>query len=139
MVKTLPGAWAQAANPDLGRQAAEETREDLENALDGADMVFLAAGMGGGTGTGATPFVARLAKESGALTVAVVSRPFGFEAAVRRKNAEDGIEKLREHVDTLIVIPNDCLLTMNKQRETITAGTMPCAWPTRSCNKASKP
>ena len=113
----LTRGLGSGANPDLGRQAAEETREDLENALDGADMVFLAAGMGGGTGTGATPFVARLAKESGALTVAVVSRPFGFEAAVRRKNAEDGIEKLREHVDTLIVIPNDCLLTMNKQRE----------------------
>ncbi len=113
----LTRGLGSGANPDLGRQAAEESREALEGAVESADMVFLAAGMGGGTGTGATPFIAQLAKEAGALTVAVVSKPFGFEAAVRRKNAEDGIEKLREHVDTLIVIPNDCLLTMNKQRE----------------------
>ena len=105
------------ANPDLGRQAAEESREDIENAVDGADMVFLAVGMGGGTGTGAAPVVAQLAKEAGALTVAVVSRPFSFEAAVRRKNAEEGITRLKDHVDTLIVIPNDSLLQMDRHKE----------------------
>jgi len=105
------------ANPDLGRQSAEESREDLENILAGADMVFLAAGMGGGTGTGASPVIAQLAKEAGALTVAVVSRPFSFEASVRRKNAEEGIARLKDHVDTLIVIPNDCLLKMDRHRE----------------------
>jgi cell division protein FtsZ len=105
------------ANPDMGRQAAEESREELECAIEGADMVFLAVGMGGGTGTGAVPVIAQLAKESGALTVAVVSRPFSFESAVRRKNAEEGIARLKDHVDTLIVIPNDCLLTMDRQKE----------------------
>ena len=105
------------ANPDLGRQAAEESREELEQALEGADMVFLAVGMGGGTGSGAAPVIAQLAKESGALTVAVVSRPFSFEAAVRRKNAEEGIARLKDHVDTLIVIPNDCLLQIDRSRE----------------------
>ena len=105
------------ANPDLGRQAAEESREDLERCLEGADMVFLAVGMGGGTGTGAAPVIAQLAKESGALTVAVVSRPFSFEAAVRRKNAEEGIARLKDHVDTLIVIPNDSLLQMDRNKD----------------------
>ena len=85
----------------------------MNQPLDGADMVFLAVGMGGGTGTGASPVVAQIAKESGALTVAVVSRPFSFEAAARRKNAEEGIARLKDHVDTLIVIPNDRLLEMN--------------------------
>lgn len=105
------------ANPELGRQAAEESREDVEKALEGADMVFLAVGMGGGTGTGASPVIAQLAKESGALTVAVVSRPFSFEAAVRRKNAEEGIARLKDYVDTLIVVPNDCLLQMERHKE----------------------
>ena len=110
------------ANPDLGRQAAEESREELEAAVSGADMVFLAVGMGGGTGTGAAPIVAQLGKEAGALTVAVVSRPFSFEASVRRKNAEEGIARLRDHVDTLIVIPNDCLLHMDRHKE------QTCSW-----------
>ena len=79
-------------------------------------MVFLAVGMGGGTGTGAAPVVAQMAKESGALTIAVVSRPFGFEAQMRRKNAEDGLERLRDHVDTMIVIPNDRLLALNEEQ-----------------------
>jgi cell division protein FtsZ len=115
--QTLTRGLGVGANPDLGRQAAEESREELEKALDGADMVFLAAGMGGGTGTGAAPVVAQLAKETGALTVAVVSRPFSFEANVRRKNAEEGIGRLKDHVDTLIVIPNDCLLQLDRNRE----------------------
>ena len=105
------------AQPELGRQAAEESRHDLEKALEGADMVFLAAGMGGGTGSGASPVVAQIAKESGALTIAIVSRPFSFEAAARRKNAEEAIARLRDHVDTLIVIPNDRLLQLNSQKE----------------------
>ena len=108
------GAGAQ---PDLGRQAAEESRQDLEQALKGSDMIFLAVGMGGGTGTGASPVVAQIAKETGALTVGVVSRPFSFEANTRRKNAEEGIARLKDHVDTLIVIPNDRLLHMNNQSE----------------------
>ena len=98
------------ANPDLGRQAAEESRTEIAQAIEGADLVFVAVGMGGGTGTGASPVVAQIAKESGALTVGVVSRPFKFEAAARRKNADEGIAKLKDHVDTLIVIPNDRLL-----------------------------
>ena len=85
-------------------------------------MVFLAVGMGGGTGSGAAPVVAQLAKEAGALTVAVVSRPFAFEAAVRRKNAEEGIARLKDHVDTLIVIPNDALLNLDRQKE------QTCSW-----------
>lgn len=97
-------------HPEVGAQAAEENTEELTQAVAGSDMVFIAAGMGGGTGTGAAPVLARIAKESGALTVAVVSRPFSFEAAVRQKNAEEGIARLREHVDTLIIIPNDRLL-----------------------------
>jgi len=105
------------ANPELGRQAAEESREEIMEALEGADMVFLAVGMGGGTGTGAAPVIAQLAKEAGALTVAVVSKPFNFEAAVRRKNAEEGIARLKDHVDTLIVIPNDRLLQMDRNKD----------------------
>ena len=115
--QALTRGLGSGANPDLGRQAAEESREDIQNALDGADMVFLAVGMGGGTGTGAAPVISQLAKEAGALTVAVVSRPFSFEAAVRRKNAEEGIARLKDHVDTLIVIPNDSLLQMDRHKE----------------------
>ena len=111
--QTLTRGLGAGANPDLGRQAAEESRAEIEEALGGADMVFLAAGMGGGTGTGATPVVAQIVKESGALTVAVVSKPFSFEAAARKKNAEEGIARLKDHVDTLIVIPNDRLLELN--------------------------
>jgi len=111
--QTLTRGLGAGASPDLGRQAAEESRAEIEEALGGADMVFLAAGMGGGTGTGATPVVAQIVKESGALTVAVVSKPFAFEAAARRKNAEEGIARLKDHVDTLIVIPNDRLLQLN--------------------------
>ena len=101
------------ANPDLGRQAAEESRTEIAQAMEGADLVFVAVGMGGGTGSGASPVVAQVAKESGALTVGVVSRPFQFEAATRRKNAEEGIARLKDHVDTLIVIPNDRLLHLH--------------------------
>ncbi|PKB68659.1 MAG: cell division protein FtsZ [SAR202 cluster bacterium Io17-Chloro-G3] len=99
-------------NPDLGREAAEENREELYEALRGSDMVFIAAGMGGGTGTGACSVVAEIAKETGALTIGVVTKPFEFEGAKRRKQAEDGIQQLRNNVDSLIVIPNDRLLML---------------------------
>ena len=99
-------------NPELGRDAAEEDREELYEALRGSDMVFIAAGMGGGTGTGACPVVAEIAKETGALTIAVVTKPFAFEGHKRRQQAEDGIQQLREHVDSLIVIPNDRLMAL---------------------------
>lgn len=98
------------ANPDIGKRAAEETRERVMNALKGADMVFVTAGMGGGTGTGAAPVIAEIAKELGALTVGVVTKPFTFEGKRRMNQAEQGIAALKEKVDTLIVIPNDRLL-----------------------------
>ncbi|WP_079529761.1 cell division protein FtsZ [Halobacillus hunanensis] len=98
------------ANPEVGRKAAEESKEQLEEALQGADMVFVTAGMGGGTGTGAAPVIAQVAKELGALTVGVVTRPFTFEGRKRSTQATGGIEGLKGSVDTLIVIPNDRLL-----------------------------
>ena len=98
------------ANPEVGRNAAEEDREALRAALEGADMVFIAAGMGGGTGTGAAPVVAEVAKELGILTVAVVTKPFNFEGKKRMAFAEQGITELSKHVDSLITIPNDKLL-----------------------------
>jgi cell division protein FtsZ len=100
------------ANPDIGRQAAMEDRERLEEVLTGADMVFITAGMGGGTGTGAAPVVAQVAKELGILTVAVVTKPFGFEGGKRMKVAEEGMADLGKHVDSLITIPNEKLLAV---------------------------
>jgi cell division protein FtsZ len=100
------------ANPDVGRQAALEDRDRIVDVLEGADMVFLTAGMGGGTGTGAAPVFAQLAKEMGILTVAVVTKPFPFELKRRMKIAEDGIRELSEHVDSLITVPNEKLLTV---------------------------
>jgi len=99
-------------DPVIGAKAAEESSEDLYEALKGADMVFLTTGMGGGTGTGASPIIAQIAKEVGALTIGVVTKPFSFEGSRRRQVAEDGVAKLKEEVDTLIVIPNDRLLEM---------------------------
>ena len=98
------------ANPEIGKKAAEESREQIEDAIQGADMVFVTAGMGGGTGTGAAPVVAKIAKEMGALTVGVVTRPFGFEGRKRSTQAAAGVEAMKAAVDTLIVIPNDRLL-----------------------------
>lgn len=98
------------AQPAVGGQAAKESKNDIEAALEGADMVFITAGMGGGTGTGAAPVIANIAKEQGALTVAVVTKPFRFEGPIRAKQAEEGLEHLRSQVDALIVIPNDKLL-----------------------------
>jgi cell division protein FtsZ len=100
------------ANPDVGKRAAEESREAVKDALMGADMVFVTAGMGGGTGTGAAPVIAEIARELGALTVGVVTKPFSFEGRRRLNQAEAGIEALKEKVDTLIIIPNDRLLEL---------------------------
>ena len=98
------------ANPEVGKKSAEESKDEIIKVLEGADMVFVTAGMGGGTGTGAAPVVAQLAKEMGILTVGVVTKPFAFEGKVRMKNAEQGIKELKTKVDTLITIPNDRLL-----------------------------
>ena len=107
------------AKPEIGQQAAEESTEDIRAAIQGADMVFVTCGMGGGTGTGAAPIVAGIAKEMGILTVGVVTKPFRFEAKVRMNNALTGIDRLKENVDTLIVIPNDKLLEIVDRRTTM--------------------
>ena len=107
------------AKPEVGQKAAEETAEDITAAIKGADMVFVTCGMGGGAGTGAAPVVAGLAKEMGILTVGVVTKPFKFEGRVRMNNALSGIERLKENVDTLIVIPNDKLLEIVDRRTTM--------------------
>jgi cell division protein FtsZ len=103
------------ANPDLGRKAAAEDVNRLKELVQGADMIFVTAGMGGGTGTGAAPVIAALAREAGALTVGVVTKPFSFEGRTRSRRADEGLDALNEHVDTLITIPNDKLLTLNDE------------------------
>ena len=110
------GAGAQ---PEVGAKAAEESSEEISAALKGADMVFVTCGMGGGTGTGAAPVIARIAKDQGALTVGVVTKPFRFESKTRMQNALSGIDKLKESVDTIIVIPNDKLLEVVDRRTTM--------------------
>lgn len=107
------------ANPDIGKKAAEESIEDIKKILEGADMVFVTAGMGGGTGTGAAPIVAQISKELGILTVGVVTRPFGFEGKIRKIQAEKGLLDLRENVDTLVTIPNDRLLQIVDKKASI--------------------
>ena len=107
------------ARPEIGEKAAEESSEELAQALKGADMVFVTCGMGGGTGTGAAPVVAKIAKDMGILTVGIVTEPFRFEAKARMANALQGIERLKESVDTLIVIPNDKLLEIVDRRTTM--------------------
>ncbi len=107
------------AKPEIGEKAAEESSENIQSALEGADMVFVTCGMGGGTGTGAAPIVAKIAKEMGILTVGVVTKPFRFEAKTRMQNALGGIDKIKEYVDTLIVIPNDKLLEIVDRRTTM--------------------
>jgi cell division protein FtsZ len=114
--RELTRGLGAGANPDVGRQAAEDHREDIEEVLKGADMVFVTAGEGGGTGTGGAPVVANIARGLGALTIGVVTRPFAFEGRRRQTQADIGIEGLREEVDTLIVIPNDRLLA-NAERD----------------------
>ncbi|HKJ38941.1 MAG TPA: cell division protein FtsZ [Anaerolineales bacterium] len=106
-------------NPDIGRKAAEESADELYSVLKGTDMVFVTAGMGGGTGTGAAPVIAQIAKESGALTIGVVTRPFTFEGMRRMQSADTGIDQLKEHADTLISIPNDRLLQIADKRASL--------------------
>jgi cell division protein FtsZ len=108
--KNLTRGLGAGMNPELGKRASEETKEEIQQAIKGSDMVFIAGGMGGGTGTGAAPVVARTAKEMGALTVAVVTKPFAFEGQARMRLADGGLDELRKEVDALIVIPNDRLL-----------------------------
>ncbi len=106
---TITGGLGAGANPEVGREAALESKKEIEEALEGADMVFVTCGLGGGTGTGAAPVIAEIAQNLGALTVAIVTKPFKFEGRKRMEHAEVGLEELKKHVDTLIVIPNDRL------------------------------
>ena len=108
------------ADPTIGARAAEESREEIAQVLENADMVFVTAGMGGGTGTGAAPIVAEIAKEMGILTVGIVTKPFWFEGATRAKNAAAGIECLKDAVDTLVVVPNDKLLELAEKKTALT-------------------
>lgn len=108
--KNLTRGLGSGMNPDVGKRAAEETKEEVQGVIQGADMIFVTCGMGGGTGTGAAPVIARAAKESGALTVGVVTKPFSFEGSQRGRIAEEGLRSLSDEVDALIVIPNDRLL-----------------------------
>ncbi|MCK5249657.1 MAG: cell division protein FtsZ [Spirochaetaceae bacterium] len=117
--RQVTGGLGAGGKPEIGEQAAEEDRETIQNVLKGADMVFVTAGMGGGTGTGAAPVIARIAKEMGCLTVAVVTRPFSFERQRKMELADAGIDKLRGHVDTLITIPNENLLKLVDRRTPI--------------------
>ena len=117
--KNLTKGLGAGMNPDVGRQAAEENRDEMQEVLKGTDMVFVTCGLGGGTGSGAAPIVAEAAKESGALTVAVVTKPFTFEGAQRKAIAEEALENLRERVDTLITIPNDKLLQIIYKKTTL--------------------
>jgi cell division protein FtsZ len=110
--KNLTKGLGSGMNPEIGQAAAEETKAEIQEAIKGADMVFVAAGMGGGTGTGASPIVAKIAKEQDILTIGVVTKPFSFEGAQRQKLAESGIESLEKEVDALITIPNDRLLSI---------------------------
>lgn len=117
--KNLTKGLGAGMNPEVGRQAAEENREEIQEVLKGADMVFVTCGLGGGTGTGAAPVVAETAKELGALTVAVVTKPFSFEGAQRRAIGEEGLQNLKDRVDTLITIPNDKLLSIIDRKTTL--------------------
>ncbi|MEI7884806.1 MAG: cell division protein FtsZ [Clostridia bacterium] len=117
--RKLTKGLGAGADPEIGKAAAEESREEIRNALDGANMVFITAGMGGGTGTGAAPIIAEIAKDMGVLTIGVVTKPFTFEGKIRNRQAIEGIELLREKVDSLIIIPNDRLLQMADSRTTM--------------------
>ena len=127
--RDLTRGLGAGSDPDIGRQAAEDHRADIEEAIGDADMVFITAGEGGGTGTGAAPVVAEVARQKGALTIGVVTRPFAFEGKRRAAQAEKGIQNLREKVDTLIVIPNDLSPRLRPRPPWST----PSAWLTKSC------
>lgn len=115
----LTNGLGAGSKPEIGEKAAEENKADIAELVEGADMVFITAGMGGGTGTGAAPYIAGIAKEQGILTVAVVTKPFMFEGKNRMKNAETGLRKLKENIDTLVVIPNDKLLEISDKKTTM--------------------
>ncbi len=117
--KQLTKGLGAGADPEIGRQAAEESEEDIREVISGSDMIFVTAGMGGGTGTGASPIVARIAKELGCLTIGIVTKPFTFEGRKRTNQALKGILELKPFVDTLIVVPNDKLLTMSEKQLTM--------------------
>ncbi|KKU55110.1 MAG: Cell division protein FtsZ, partial [Candidatus Moranbacteria bacterium GW2011_GWE2_47_10] len=117
--KNLTKGLGAGMNPEIGRQAAEENRDEIQEVLKGADMVFVTCGLGGGTGSGAAPVVAETAKELGALTVAVVTKPFAFEGAQRRQIGEEALANLKDRVDTLITIPNDKLLSIIDRKTTL--------------------
>ena len=117
--RQITKGWGAGAEPEIGQRAAEESEEEIREALKDADMVFVTAGMGGGTGTGAAHVVSRIAKEMGSLVIGVVTKPFGFEGKVRTSQAEEGIAALKENVDTLVIIPNDRLLMIADKKTTI--------------------
>jgi cell division protein FtsZ len=127
--KNLTRGLGAGMNPEIGKRASEETKEEVQQAIKGSDMVFVACGMGGGTGTGAAPVVARTAKEMGALTVGVVTKPFSFEGAQRMRLAEQGLDDLRKEVDALIVVPNDRLLATVQKDTTLKAAFAMCDVP----------
>jgi cell division protein FtsZ len=124
--KNLTRGLGAGGNPDMGRRAAEETREEISNSIKGSDMIFVTCGMGGGTGTGAAPVVAKIARESGALTVGVVTKPFLFEGQERMRLALQGIEELKKEVDALITIPNDRLLAIVDRETTVSNAFEQC-------------
>ena len=115
----LTNGLGAGSKPEIGEKAAEENKQDIAELVEGADMVFITAGMGGGTGTGAAPIIADIAKSMGILTVAVVTKPFMFEGRCRMKNAEMGLKRLKENIDTLVVIPNDKLLEITDKKTTM--------------------
>src|SRR5947209_4739637 len=117
--ENLTRGLGAGGNPEIGRSAAEESKSEIKKAMEGADMVFITAGMGGGTGTGAAPVIAEIARDIGALTVAVVTKPFNFEGPRRMRLAEEGIDNLKAKVDTVIVVPNDKLLSVGDKRMTL--------------------
>jgi len=124
--KNVTNGLGAGMNPDVGKRAAEETKEEIQEALKGADMVFIACGKGGGTGTGAAPIIAKIAKEMGALTVGVVTKPFFFEGQQRMRFAEQGLEELRKSVDAIIIIPNDRILSTISKETTARHAFMMC-------------
>ncbi len=124
--KNLTRGLGAGGNPDTGRRAADETREEIANSLKGSDMIFITCGMGGGTGTGAAPVVAKIARESGALTVGVVTKPFSFEGLERMRLALQGIEELKKEVDALITIPNDRLLAIVDKETSVKSAFAMC-------------
>ena len=115
----LTNGLGAGSKPEIGERAAEENKQDIADMVEGADMVFITAGMGGGTGTGAAPIIADIAKSMGILTVAVVTKPFMFEGRCRMKNAEMGLKRLKENIDTLVIIPNDKLLEITDKKTTM--------------------